>query len=571
MRWGLVPVWAKDLKVGYRMINAKNENLTKSKAYGPLVGKFRHRCLIVADGFYEWMKAEDPKQPRQPWRFTVDGGEPFAFAGLCTRKQWEDPEDRGVDPDGYLYSATIITTTPNAVVKPVHDRMPAILPSAEAEAAWLDPTSAPRTRSRCAARSTPARMDGAPANPALNKVGKGMAEGPELLVAPQILSLPVAFGAGGRGYSPSPPASSASSSAASRFFFAFFLFDFFGFFVDRRRQVLQRRLVSTVALPASVLSVQATFAAGASSSARSCRRAVRGRVSACRREEVFDVLGAFFVFGPFDLDALFVGEAFRQVFCRFRAPRSSWPWEPNSTSTGSGLPGRRCPLRRSAGRASAGRPRSGRFRRRRGVRSSRGCGCRRSARRRRFSARRRTRKRRVAATLVPVAGSCRRPAASSASAAGDRDRLGVGDLGALLDPFEVRGFAAPLPVLVEQRRDDRGEQADRDDDDRPRGGARVQLGDADPRSSQFIAATVLKSARRGSRHGLGDRGYLVPCPAEQQLQASSTRPQHGLCPRPLRLLHGGRRGPGAAARPRHGRDSTQLARVIEPLALRTTP
>ena len=127
MRWGLVPVWAKDLKVGYRMINAKTENLTKSRAYGPLVGKFRHRCLIVADGFYEWMKAEDPKQPRQPWRFTVDGGEPFAFAGLCTRKQWDDAEERGVDPDGYLYSATIITTTPNAVVKPVHDRMPAIL------------------------------------------------------------------------------------------------------------------------------------------------------------------------------------------------------------------------------------------------------------------------------------------------------------------------------------------------------------------------------------------------------------------------------------------------------------
>ncbi|HEU4599215.1 MAG TPA: SOS response-associated peptidase family protein, partial [Solirubrobacterales bacterium] len=68
MRWGLVPVWAKDLKVGYRMINAKRENLLKSRAYGPLVDKFRHRCLIVADGFYEWMKAEDPKQPRQPWR-----------------------------------------------------------------------------------------------------------------------------------------------------------------------------------------------------------------------------------------------------------------------------------------------------------------------------------------------------------------------------------------------------------------------------------------------------------------------------------------------------------------------
>ncbi len=133
MRWGLVPRWAKDLKVGYRMINAKAENLTSSRAYGPLVGKFRHRCLIVADGFYEWMKAEDPKQPRQPWRFTVDGGEPFAFAGICTRKEWEDEEDRGFD-DGWLYSATIVTTTPN------ERRLPGPQPDAG------DPARAPRPR-----------------------------------------------------------------------------------------------------------------------------------------------------------------------------------------------------------------------------------------------------------------------------------------------------------------------------------------------------------------------------------------------------------------------------------------
>ncbi len=167
MRWGLVPVWAKDLKVGYRMINAKVENLTKSRAYGPLVGKFRHRCLIVADGFYEWMKAEDPKQPRQPWRFTVDGGEPFAFAGLCTRKEWDDPEERGVDPDGYLYSATIITTTPNAVVKPVHDRMPAILAEPRGRGGLARPAALDRGGDRDvrAARSGPdgrrARQPGA--------------------------------------------------------------------------------------------------------------------------------------------------------------------------------------------------------------------------------------------------------------------------------------------------------------------------------------------------------------------------------------------------------------------------
>jgi putative SOS response-associated peptidase YedK len=184
MRWGLVPRWAKDLKVGYRMINAKAENLTSSRAYSPLVGKFRHRCLIVADGFYEWMRAEDPKQPRQPWRFTVDGGEPFAFAGLCTRKEWEDDADRGFD-DGWLYSCTIVTTTPNEVVSKVHDRMPVILASPEAEAAWLRPDLEAGDAVEMCGPLDARRMEGAPANPKLNKVGKGMSEGPELLVAPE--------------------------------------------------------------------------------------------------------------------------------------------------------------------------------------------------------------------------------------------------------------------------------------------------------------------------------------------------------------------------------------------------
>jgi putative SOS response-associated peptidase YedK len=183
MRWGLVPRWAKDLKVGNKMINAKAENQTSSRAYAPLVGKFRHRCLIVADGFYEWMKAEDPKQPRQPWHFKVDGGEPFAFAGICTRKEWEDGEDRGFE-DGWLYSCTIVTTTPNDIVAKVHDRMPVILPGAEAEAAWLRPDLELEDAVAMCAPLDPRRMSSSPANPKVNKVGKGMEEGPELLVVP---------------------------------------------------------------------------------------------------------------------------------------------------------------------------------------------------------------------------------------------------------------------------------------------------------------------------------------------------------------------------------------------------
>src|SRR5215203_4199867 len=183
MRWGLIPVWAKDLKVGYRMINAKKENLMKSRAYGPLLGKYRHRCLIVADGFYEWMKAEDPKQPRQPWHFQVDGGEPFAFAGLCTRKEWDDGEERGAD-DGWLYSCTIVTTTPNDVVSKVHNRMPVILPGADAEDAWLRPDLDVDDAVALCAPLDHRRMASAPANPKVNKVGKGMEEGPELLAVP---------------------------------------------------------------------------------------------------------------------------------------------------------------------------------------------------------------------------------------------------------------------------------------------------------------------------------------------------------------------------------------------------
>ena len=174
LRWGLLPVWAKDLKAGYKMINAKAETITEKRTYSPLVGKGHHRCLILADGFYEWMKAEDPKQPRQPVRFTVDGGEPFAFAGLWTRSKIEGD---------WIESCTMITTTPNDVVQRVHNRMPVIFPGADAEAAWLDPGLESEEALGLCAPFPADRMESAPANPELNKVG-GAPEGPALLVAP---------------------------------------------------------------------------------------------------------------------------------------------------------------------------------------------------------------------------------------------------------------------------------------------------------------------------------------------------------------------------------------------------
>mgnify|MGYP006197280649 CR=1 FL=1 len=127
MRWGLVPVWAKDLKVGYRMINAKAENLESSRAYAPLVGKFRHRCLIVADGFYEFTAPEDPKKKRKDkWLFTLAGEAWFGIAGL-----WREHPEVG---EAY----TMLTCPPGPDVAPYHDRQVVVLGPGE-WARWLDP------------------------------------------------------------------------------------------------------------------------------------------------------------------------------------------------------------------------------------------------------------------------------------------------------------------------------------------------------------------------------------------------------------------------------------------------
>ncbi len=173
MRWGLVPHWAKDLKTGYRMINARAEGLLESRAYAPLVKKQANRCLILADGFYEWMKPEKPKGPKQPVRFTVDGGEPFAFAGLATSREWEGEK---------LTTCTIITTEANEEVARVHNRMPVILPDAEAEAAWMSGELDPGEAVSLCRPLDPARVTAKPANPSINKVG-GTKEGPEMLEA----------------------------------------------------------------------------------------------------------------------------------------------------------------------------------------------------------------------------------------------------------------------------------------------------------------------------------------------------------------------------------------------------
>jgi putative SOS response-associated peptidase YedK len=124
-RWGLVPSWAKDPSVAARMINARSETAGTKPAFSDGL-KFR-RCLVPADGFYEWQKTGKGKQP---YCFEINDGELFAFAGLWDR--WNDVTGKPLE------TFSILTTTPNAVTSSVHDRMPVIV-NRDSYDLWLDP------------------------------------------------------------------------------------------------------------------------------------------------------------------------------------------------------------------------------------------------------------------------------------------------------------------------------------------------------------------------------------------------------------------------------------------------
>jgi putative SOS response-associated peptidase YedK len=144
VHWGLVPSWAKDVKVGQRMINARAETLAEKPAFKPLFAS--RRCIVPMDGFYEW-RPGSPDGPRtkagKPAKLPVyvrrHDGAPLAVAGLWAA--WRDPD---ADPDApWLHSATVITTSANGTMRPIHDRMPVILP-AETWEEWLDPANRDR-------------------------------------------------------------------------------------------------------------------------------------------------------------------------------------------------------------------------------------------------------------------------------------------------------------------------------------------------------------------------------------------------------------------------------------------
>jgi len=174
LRWGLVPPWARKLRAGPEPINARAETLRDKRLFAPLLARADRRCLVLADGWYEWLRPERPGGARVPFRYTVDGGAPFAFAGL-----WDE---RRVDGER-LASVTILTTGANEVCAPVHNRMPCVLESPDAEAAWLSPDFDADAAFDLLAVLAAARTTAAPANPAVNKAG---VEGAELLIVPAV-------------------------------------------------------------------------------------------------------------------------------------------------------------------------------------------------------------------------------------------------------------------------------------------------------------------------------------------------------------------------------------------------
>lgn len=130
MQWGLVPFWAKDTELGKKLINARAETAAEKPSFKHSLK--RYRCLVPADGFYEWDKVT-----KQPMHFRRKKGELFAFAGLFA--EWQSPDG------SQLRSFTILTTAPNDLVERTHDRMPVILRDEDAEEAWLDVQGTPVT------------------------------------------------------------------------------------------------------------------------------------------------------------------------------------------------------------------------------------------------------------------------------------------------------------------------------------------------------------------------------------------------------------------------------------------
>jgi putative SOS response-associated peptidase YedK len=173
VRWGLVPSWAKDLSIGDRLINARSEGIETKPAYRKAFEK--RRCLIPADGFYEWRVLPGPtkKKPKQPYFIANVDREPMAFAGLY--EVWRDRSD----PDApWIRSCAIVTTDANEKLAVIHNRMPVVLPES-AWSEWLDADNHDTTR--LARLLVPAPSQEFLCYPVSTLVNKPDNNGPELL------------------------------------------------------------------------------------------------------------------------------------------------------------------------------------------------------------------------------------------------------------------------------------------------------------------------------------------------------------------------------------------------------
>ena len=165
LRWGLAPSWA-TLKGMRPLINARDDKLRSSGAWRSLASDAGRRCLIAADGWLEWQRAEDPKQPRQPFLHRLRDHEPFAFAGL-----WCIARPR--DAQGEMASCTIVTTAASREAARLHDRMPAVPRSPEEQAAWLSRATDLDGAIDLVRPLPEGSLDVAPVSPQLNGAGNG--------------------------------------------------------------------------------------------------------------------------------------------------------------------------------------------------------------------------------------------------------------------------------------------------------------------------------------------------------------------------------------------------------------
>jgi len=166
LHWGLVPSWAKEKSIGNRMINARAETVAEKPSFRNALKN--RRCLVLANGFYEWQKTGAAKQP---YYISIQDQRPMAFAGL-----WES-WDKGGDP---LESCTIITTTANRLVAPIHHRMPVIL-NKDQQTCWL--SGAPLDSDRLRSTLSPQTVDEMCAWPVDRRVNSPGNQGPELIRA----------------------------------------------------------------------------------------------------------------------------------------------------------------------------------------------------------------------------------------------------------------------------------------------------------------------------------------------------------------------------------------------------